>query len=999
MLIEAELGGGSERLYTIVHELLHAAGLGHPHDTLHGTTSTGLPPFEQLDPYRATGTALSYDVYSDGPGGGPSFGRPVTPMALDIAALQHMYGLGESKASATTYTLTDPQSSPLDLDGSDGTISIGRAYYAIYDSAGVDEIMYSGSNSVMINLNTATLTNSTPDNISAILDLVKQTDTWAGLSSDTQAELDSGGSQAAGFFSSVLVGPTSPTGGVMGDRISGGYTIARDVVIENATGGGGDDLLIGNDQANVLWGRDGVDDLIDGGGADVLVGGSGGDAIRLVGDQQKDTVVAGSGNDQVISDSTVGAGNVILGDELSHVEMPTELGSYYSSWITRVMGDAAASAEALLPATYSAGAFGGTDNLGGGAGADTISGGDGNDTIMGSGGADLLLGDGGADFIDGGAGDDDMYGGSGSDTINGGAGADLLVSSSGGDILNGGDGSDRFVILHDSTTVVAGSGNDYIDLSDAPSAEQSTIPIVIKLGGGVDYIRLPETSPFVGERQVDFYIDISQYSIEDVSIEFIGAGEWVAYARDGSHEWPRDLYTYTYDVMITTPLGSVVMSNGVELIQYEGGVYDGTSKYGGPLFLTDTGFEEPEFEPEVALRLNDVSQGYSQQVSMNSLSTVGLSSFYVERGISSLGNDTMNGSEFWDVMVALDGDDVIYGNGGNDELYGGLGDDQLAGDAGDDLIDGGAGYDTAVFAGSFSNFHFERQMDGTVAVSDVVGPEGTDVLVDVEAMYFEGDQVWKSVVELVGDYGTPAGEYLFGTDGDDYLYGRDGADTLVGGAGNDVIYGNRPGAPGWLEEGDQATFLGSSTDFVFVRQPDGSVVATDLSTLEGVDHLYNIDAVYFDGDQNWFDLSSLVGDYGTPDNDGWLSGTSGPDQMFGLAGDDFISGYEGNDTLDGGSGDDQLIGREGNDSLIGGEGYDTAVFSGNSADSSFTIVGGNVHVYHSMSDGVDVLASIEAVYFEGDQTWMSIEDALGGMPQAIVSAHVFTPLEYSILLD
>src|SRR5439155_2126523 len=49
--------------------------------------------------------------------------------------------------------------------------------------------------------------------------------------------------------------------------------------IENVTGGPGDDILIGNDEANVLSGGAGRDILIGRGGADVLLGGTGDDIL------------------------------------------------------------------------------------------------------------------------------------------------------------------------------------------------------------------------------------------------------------------------------------------------------------------------------------------------------------------------------------------------------------------------------------------------------------------------------------------------------------------------------------------------------------------------------------------------------------------------------------------------------------------------------------------------------------------------------------------------
>ena len=58
------------------------------------------------------------------------------------------------------------------------------------------------------------------------------------------------------------------------------FSIARGTVIENATGGSGDDYLIGNDAVNVLSGGDGDDRIVGLGGADILSGGKGDDRIE-----------------------------------------------------------------------------------------------------------------------------------------------------------------------------------------------------------------------------------------------------------------------------------------------------------------------------------------------------------------------------------------------------------------------------------------------------------------------------------------------------------------------------------------------------------------------------------------------------------------------------------------------------------------------------------------------------------------------------------------------
>ena len=56
-------------------------------------------------------------------------------MALDIAALHSMYGTKAFNTTNTTYTLTDAGSAVLDITGP--TISIGEAFYSIWDTAGM----------------------------------------------------------------------------------------------------------------------------------------------------------------------------------------------------------------------------------------------------------------------------------------------------------------------------------------------------------------------------------------------------------------------------------------------------------------------------------------------------------------------------------------------------------------------------------------------------------------------------------------------------------------------------------------------------------------------------------------------------------------------------------------------------------------------------------------------------------------------------------------------
>ncbi|MBS0476244.1 MAG: M10 family metallopeptidase C-terminal domain-containing protein, partial [Proteobacteria bacterium] len=98
-------------------------------------------------------------------------------------------------------------------------------------------------------------------------------DAASGLSSVSVTIVDNGGIDTlnySGFISNALINLNPETFSNVGGQV-GSVTIARGTIIENAIGGAGDDVIIGNDAANVL----------DGGlGRDTLTGGAGRDTFR-----------------------------------------------------------------------------------------------------------------------------------------------------------------------------------------------------------------------------------------------------------------------------------------------------------------------------------------------------------------------------------------------------------------------------------------------------------------------------------------------------------------------------------------------------------------------------------------------------------------------------------------------------------------------------------------------------------------------------------------------
>jgi serralysin len=244
----ASLQPGGYSYAVILHEFGHAHGVAHPHDSGGGseimlgvTSSTGSLGVYDLN--QGVYTVMSYnDGWQTHPDGTLEFSRQTldsgwsgTLGAFDIAVLQARYGVHPNNADDTTYAIESQQN---------------NAYYAtIWDSGGTDAITYSGGRDVHIDLLAATL-------------------------------------------------DYTPTGGGVVSFVSGtfgGYTIANGVVIENASGGSGHDLLVGNSAANRLTGNNGSDSLVGREGNDVLLGGNGKDELR--GDEGADSLNGGAGKD------------------------------------------------------------------------------------------------------------------------------------------------------------------------------------------------------------------------------------------------------------------------------------------------------------------------------------------------------------------------------------------------------------------------------------------------------------------------------------------------------------------------------------------------------------------------------------------------------------------------------------------------------------------------------------------------------------------------------
>ncbi|POA35763.1 MULTISPECIES: serralysin family metalloprotease [unclassified Pseudomonas] len=258
---------------TLTHEIGHTLGLSHPGDYNAGE---GTPSYNDAVYGQDTRgySLMSYWSESNtnqnfSKGGVEAYSSG--PLMDDIAAVQKLYGANMStRTGDTTYGFN----SNAGRDFYSATSSSDKVVFSVWDAGGKDTLDFSGfTQNQKINLNEAS-------------------------------------------FSDV--------GGLVGN-----VSIAKGVIIENAIGGSGNDLLIGNSVANELKGGAGNDIIYGAGGADKLWGGSGSDTF----------VFAAS------SDSKPGAADQILDftsglDKIDLSAITNGAGLHFVNSFTGAAGDA-----------------------------------------------------------------------------------------------------------------------------------------------------------------------------------------------------------------------------------------------------------------------------------------------------------------------------------------------------------------------------------------------------------------------------------------------------------------------------------------------------------------------------------------------------------------------------------------------------------------------------------------------------------------------------------
>ncbi len=728
-----------------------------------------------------------------------------------------------------------------------------------------------------------------------------------------------------------LAAPDRNTGEAAGDLF---------ISIEEFEGSTHADTILGDHQANILYGV---------GGNDLIEGRDGNDS--LYGNDGSDTLVGGAGADRL-------EGNAGL-DFASYADSPTGLTLDLKTpglSTGHALGDVFITIEGFLMSPFND-RFYGSDN------EDLAFGMEGNDLLDGRLGADWLSGGAGNDSLYGGEGDDTLVGGAGADRLDGGAGRDIasyadaaagvrvelanpkanlgdargdtyfgiegLEGSAHGDALIGDNAANLILGLDGADSLWGRSGNDTLDGGAGDDTLTGGLGADLLIGGkGVDMasyaevtaaLRLDLAEPWLntGEAAGDQYQGIEGLiggSAADTiggdggaNRLFGGAGNDQIHGRAGNDT--LDGGAGNDSLWGGADADSLSGGAGSDRLYGEAGddrLFGGDgndSLYGGvgaDLIDGGAGLDMAfwlDAEEGLVLDLTDQSR--------NAGAGLGDTVVGVEVIVATAFADRITGDGLANSFRGEGGADRLAGGAGNDSLYGGDGDDTLVGGAGADRLEGGAGRDMASYA------------DATTGVRADLSNAGAN-LGDARGDSYFGIEDLEGSVHGDTLVGNTAGNLILGLAGADSLVGRAGDDTLDGGAGDDTLLGG-PGADlliGGAGE-DMASYADLTTAvLVDLADPTRNRGDAALDRLVEIEHLTGssaADSLYGD------DLGNrLLGGAG---ND-LLSGRGGDDSLEGEAGNDFLDGGAGRDVLNGGAGNDSLYGGDGDDVLIGGAGRD-----------------------------------------------------------------------------
>jgi Ca2+-binding RTX toxin-like protein len=394
----------------------------------------------------------------------------------------------------------------------------------------------------------------------------------------------------------------------------------------------------------------------------------------------------------------------------------------------------------------------------------------------------------------------------------------------------------------------------------------------------------------------------------------------------------------------------------------------------------------------VSNSLSRVVVNYSDLFGANTLT-----SSWVRVGTS--GNNNLSGSIAGDdIIIGLDGDDLLRDDLGDDSLVGGKGDDDLYGGAGLNTLVGGEGNDRYYIS------HNATDTTNSIIIEEAGAIGGIDTAYSKLTVNALADNVenlvllFNGTINATGNnldnviYGNNSNNVINGADGNDILIGAGGDDSILGGNGNDYLTGDSGndtlnGGDGddliRDDQGNDSLVGGKGNDDLYggagintlvggegndryyishnATDTTNSIIIEDAGALGGIDIAYssltvnslanNVESLVllFNNaiDATGNNLDNVI--YGNSANN-LINGAGGDDRLNGAGGDDYLIGGSGSDTLNGDDGDDLLRDDLGDDSLVGGNGNDD-LYAGTGNN---TLEGGagddRYYISHNVSD-------------------------------------------------
>jgi serralysin len=699
---------GGYNWHSYIHEFGHALGLKHGHETsVNGAMTSNRDSMEfSVMTYRGyigADTTIGYQ--------NETYGYAQTLMMYDIAALQVMYGANFTENGGNTVYTFNSATGEMSIDGvGQGTPGANRIFRTLWDGNGTD---------------TYDLSNYTTN-----LDIDLTPGGWSTFSAVQTANLGDGNYARGNLFNALLF---------QGDVRS---------LIENATGGTGNDIIEGNRAGNTLTGNDGDDILIGAGGSDVLVGGTGNDSLS---------------GDLSIAAPPVGLGSGLHahGNIYDSVALAYNINNQFSFAANANIGNATTIPHMTLNYSDAAGgvpqyysvtlAAGSTITLDIDAlGADNF---DSQVQLIAADGTTIVA------FNDGPLRSDPGSSGN-------------LNSFLTYTVVSGGVYYIRVSYYSNAAPDIAGSSTYSLHVSVAVSTETrgedgaagddnlngGLGADVLNGGGGFDlarydtattgiYTRLDGVAGQSGEAVGDTYISIEGLVGSAFADTFVGSNTATGDSLSGLGGGDS-LYGLS---------GSDTLLGGAGNDNLYGGL-------GGDVLDGGADFDLARYDSAttgIYTRLDGVAGQFGEAVGDTYISIEGLT--------GSAFNDTFVGSN--------SGDETLYGNGGADGLYGLGGNDTLFGGAGGDVLNGGEGFDLARYDQATTGVY--TRLDG---VDGQFGEAVGDTYISIEGL------VGSAFNDTFVGHNVDA-DYFFGLVGNDALYGLGGADYLDGGAGNDTLFG------------------------------------------------------------------------------------------------------------------------------------------------------------------------------------------------------------------